>query len=209
MPAMMSGIIASSSMWWCNTILVRTSGYAELAIFTAANTLRLMVVILPTLIARVTAPILNNLLVSGDIIGYRRTFRGGIAVNGGIAVLLAVFLWRANKQILHLFGKDFVGSPTLVMLLLSSAVIEVVACNLYQALLAAESMWWQVVIIAIWAAVLTGTSLFSTQRFGAMGLAFSYLVAWCVSGALYGGLAWVQQTRMYSPDAKIEMADGL
>ena len=46
-PATVSGIIGSVSIWWCNAILVRSSGYAELAIFTAINNLRLMIVFLP------------------------------------------------------------------------------------------------------------------------------------------------------------------
>jgi O-antigen/teichoic acid export membrane protein len=194
-PATISGIIGSSAIWWCNTILVRASGYAELGIFTAANNLRLIVVFLPVLIARVTSPMLNNLLVSGDIVEYRRTFRGAIAVNGGIALLLAVLLWGANKQLLHLFGKDFVGSSALVVLLLGSVVVEVVACNLYQALFTSQSIWWQVAIITVWAAVLVGASTFAVPRYGAAGLAFSYLLAWCCSGALYGSFAWVQETK--------------
>jgi O-antigen/teichoic acid export membrane protein len=194
-PAMLSGIIGSASTWWCNIILVRSNGYAELAVFTAVGNLRLMVVFLPILIARVTAPMLNNLLVSGNHADYRRTFRGAIAVNGGIALLLSLLLWGANRQILHLFGKDFVGSSTLVVLLLGSVVVEVVAVNLYQALFTSESIWWQVAIITIWAAVLVGVSTVTIPRHGAAGLAFSYLVAWCISGVLYGGFAWVQQKR--------------
>jgi O-antigen/teichoic acid export membrane protein len=194
-PAMLSGIIGSFAIWWCNIILVRTNGYAELAVFTAANNLRLMVVFLPALIARVTAPMLNSLLVSGNHVDYRRTFRGAIAVNGGIALLLALLLWGTNKQILHLFGKDFVGSTALVVLLLGSVVVEVVAVNLCQALFTSQSLWWQVAIITIWSALLAGASTFTIPRYGAAGLACSYLVAWCVSGVLYGSFAWVQQKR--------------
>jgi O-antigen/teichoic acid export membrane protein len=192
-PATLSGIIGSSAIWWCNTMLVTTSGYAELGLFTAANNLRLMVVFFPALIARVASPMLNNLIVSGDHIEYKRTFRRAIAVNGGIALLLAVVLWRANRQILHLFGKDFVGSSALVILLLGAVVVEVVACNLYQALFTSEAIWWQVAIVIIWGIVLIGASTVTIPRHGAAGLAFSYLLAWCCSGVLYGGFAWIQE----------------
>lgn len=194
-PATVSGIIGSSSIWWCNMILVRRSGYGELALFTAANTLRVMVMFLPALIARVTCPMLNNLLVSGDLVEYRRTFRGAVAINGGLSMLLALLFWVANKQILHLFGKDFVGSSALIILLLSSVVVEVIACNLYQALFTAEHLWCQVAVISIWGAVLVGAATFTVPLHGAAGLAFSYLLAWCCSGVLYGGFAWSQQKR--------------
>ncbi len=194
-PATGSAIIGSSCIWWCNTILVRTNGYSEMALFAAANNLRVIVVLFPALIARVTAPILNNLLAGGDGVEYRRLFRGALAVNTAIALLLAVLLFCAQKQILHLFGKEFVGSASLVILLLSSAVVEVVACNLYQTIFAAGHLWWQVAIISVWATILAGVSVFSIPRYGAAGLALSNLVAMLASSVLYGRLAWLQQSR--------------
>jgi O-antigen/teichoic acid export membrane protein len=188
-PATLSGISGSLAIWWCNLMLTRSSGYSELAIFSAANNLRLMVMFLPALVARVTAPILNNLLVNGNLLAYRRTFWEAIALNGGIALILATVLAVAAPQILGLFGKDFVGSAGLIWLLLSSVVIEVVACNLYQAIFTSGSLWRQAGINALWTIVLVTCSLFAIPRYGAAGLAGAYLAAWCGSAVLYGGVA--------------------
>jgi O-antigen/teichoic acid export membrane protein len=188
-PATLSAISGSSAIWWCNLSLTRNSGYSELALFSAANNLRLMVMFLPALIARVTAPILNNLLVNGDSQAYRRTFWEMIAVCAGVALLLAVVLAVAHQQILRLFGQEFVGSTALIVVLLSSVVVEVIASSLYQAIFSSGSLWRQAGINALWTGVLVALALSLIPRYGATGLAASYLAAWCGSTALYAYVA--------------------
>lgn len=194
-PAAIGGMIAPLAMWWCNAALVRNSGYAELAVFSAVSNMRSMVLFLPALIARVTAPFLNNMLAGGDLAGYRRAFQSAVAVNGGLALMLAVVLALTGQRVLRLFGKDFRGSDSLVLILLGAVVVEVVANNLYQALFASGQLWRNLGIISVWTAVLVSFASFATPRYGATGLALSYLVAWCVSAVLYGVVARSHMTQ--------------
>lgn len=188
-PAAISGVLASVAMWWCNATLVRVSGYSELALFSVVNNLRSMVLFLPALILRVAAPLLNNLLAGGDWQGYHRTFWGTVAVNGGLALFLATVLSLAGQQVLLLFGKEFAGSPAVILLLLGSVVVEVVATSLYQAIFTAGRLWRHFTIMSIWTVVLVTGSHLTSPRYGAAGLAFSYLVAWCVALGLYARIA--------------------
>jgi O-antigen/teichoic acid export membrane protein len=188
-PATLSGISGSIAIWWCNLELAKHSGYSELAVFAAANNLRLMVMFLPALIARVTAPVLNNLLVGGDLTAYRRTFWEALALNTAIAVGLSAILAIFGKNILRLFGKDFAGSTSFILIFLGAVIIEVLASNLYQAIFSSGSLWAQACINAIWTVVLIGCSAVAIPRFGAAGLAASYLAAWCGSTVLYAGFA--------------------
>jgi O-antigen/teichoic acid export membrane protein len=176
-------------MWWCNANLVRVGGYSELALFSVANNLRAMVLFLPALILRVAAPLLNNLLASGDWPGYHRTFWGTVAVNGGIALFLATILSLCGQHVLRSFGKEFAGSPAVVLLLLGSVVVEVVATSLYQAIFSAGRVWRHFAIMSIWMGVLLTGSHLTSARYGAAGLALSYLVAWSVALALYAAIA--------------------
>jgi O-antigen/teichoic acid export membrane protein len=199
-PATVSGIAGSLAIWWCNTLLVRAGGYAALGVFTAASTLRLMILFVPALNMRVTSPLLNNLLAGGDVLGYRRAFWGAILCNGGIAVLMAVFLSMAGPQVIRLFGREFGAPPALVGLLLGAAVIEVVAANLYQAVFAGRSMWWHAAIMAVWVGVLLSVSIRAIPGYGAAGLAFAYLAAWCITAVLYGTMApFGRRTTLRSP----------
>jgi O-antigen/teichoic acid export membrane protein len=195
-PAVSSSVIGAFAIWCCNEILVKNSGYASLAVFAASSSLRSMVLFLPAVVARVTSPLLNNLLASGEVVAYRHTFWTAVASNGGFALLLATILSFMGTYILRLFGKDFVGSSTLLLVLLGSGVLEVVASNLYQSIFTARSLWWHVAIIIVWAAVLFSTSKAFVASYGAVGLALSYLVAWSISGGLYGTLALLQQSRL-------------
>jgi O-antigen/teichoic acid export membrane protein len=188
-PAVVTGLTGSAAIWWCNKLLVKNAGYAELAVFVAVSNLRLMVVFLPGVVGRVVSPLLNNLLANGEIKTYQRTFWYVVAGNGALGLCLAGILSLAGTYLLHLFGKDFAGSSALLLLLLSSAVIEIVASNLYQAIFTAASLWWQAGIGSIWAILLIVLSVLVLSRYGAAGLAFSYLAAWCVAAVLYGVLA--------------------
>jgi O-antigen/teichoic acid export membrane protein len=192
-PAIVSGITGSLVIWWCNNALVRHSGYAELAVFTAANNLRLMVLFVPALVARVVSPLLNNLLANGEVTKFRQAFWGAVAGNGIVALGLAAIFSVTGNQILRLFGKDFIGPPALLFLLLLAAVIEVVASNLYQVVFTAKSLWWQVVVQSTWTAVFLSFSQLLIPRQGATGLAQAYLAAWCASLVLYGMLTRVQE----------------
>ncbi len=192
-PAVVSGLTGSAAIWWCNKLLVKNAGYAELAIFIAASNLRLMVLFFPAVVTRVVSPLLNNLLANGDFSTYRRAFWWSVAGNGSVGLCLAAIISLAGRYLLHLFGKDFTGSSALLLLLLSSAVIEIIATNLYQAIFTAASLWWQVGIGTIWTAALSLFSELELARHGAAGLAFSYLAAWCISAALYAAVAIIRQ----------------
>jgi O-antigen/teichoic acid export membrane protein len=195
-PSATGGILMTAAMWWCNIDLARVSGYAELALFSAVNNLRSMILFVPSLVGRVACPCLNRLLAGRDLAAFRRTFRDTVLTNGGIAMVLALVLSAAGPRILGVFGKDFVGSPLLFVLFLGSVFLEVVATTLFQALFTTGKIWLNVAIVTIWASVLVGCMLAAAPRFGALGIAFSYLCAWCVSLVLYAAAARKQFSRL-------------
>src|ERR1019366_9340823 len=109
-PTTTACMISSLAVWRSNAALARSSGYAELAVFSAVNNMRLMVLFMPLIIGRVTTPLLNNMLAAGDLWGYRKTFCGSVALNGSTAILAAPVLALAGRYVLHLFGKEFACS---------------------------------------------------------------------------------------------------
>jgi O-antigen/teichoic acid export membrane protein len=189
-PTTTACMISSLAVWWSNAALARASGYAVLAVFSAVNNMRLMVLFMPLVIGRVTTPLLNNMLAAGDLWGYRKTFCGSIALNGSTAILAATVLALGGRYVLHLFGKEFTGSSALILLLLGAAALEVIASSLYQAVFAGSSLWRQVVISGVWTLVLVATLQLTLTRYGVSALAFSYLAAWSSSVILYGVEAW-------------------
>ena len=192
LPSTASGIIGAGAIWWCSVLLVKRNGYAELALFNAANSMRLMIVLIPGLAARVASPLLNHMSALGDRAGYRRTFWMVVAANALISLLIAGVIVLEGRHVFLLFGKAFVGPTALIVLMSSAAVTEVVASSLYQVIFTGNSLWMQLAIFAVWTVVLVFASNLTITRHGACGLAFSYLMAWCSSAVLY---AWVVRRR--------------
>jgi O-antigen/teichoic acid export membrane protein len=197
LPATVSGIAGSIAIWWCNAQLVKMAGYTALGLFTAANTMRLMVLFLPTMNTRATSPLLNNLLASGNVPSYRRTYWKAVASNAGIALVFAAGLCLAGPLLPHVFGRQYVAPPLLVLLLLSASVMEAIATTLYQALFAGRSLWWQVAIISVWIAILIAVSQVMVPGSSAAGLASGYLAAWSVTAILYAMLAPPRKGKPY------------
>lgn len=187
-PSAACGIVAATAVWICNSTLVRVSGYAELAVFTAVYSLRSVVIFIPSLIGRVTMPLLNNLSAGGHWTAYRRTFWGTVALNGGIALVLAMCLFLGGPQALRVFGKDFAATPVLFAMVLGAVVLEAVASTLFQALFTAGRIWRNLGVNAVWAGVLILCVTLAAE-FGAAGVAFSYLMASAASLLLYASAA--------------------
>jgi len=197
LPAAASGFLASSAIWCGGAFLVRQqNGFREMALFSAANGLRLIVMFLPNMFSRVTAPLMNGVLSTGDWRIYRQTFRVNVLLSGGSAAAGALAMMWGRSYILGLFGKDFRDPGGAVFVLLAATIVEAVASSLYQALFAHGRLWLHTVVISIWSAVLIAAAAFLT-RYGAVGLAWAFLIAWLVCAALYAVLA----RRLHAPGA--------
>jgi O-antigen/teichoic acid export membrane protein len=190
LPSIAAFVMSSAAIWWSNAVLARASGYAALAVFSAANSMRLMILFLPLIIGRVSTPLLNNMLAAGDLWGYRKTFCGSVAAGAAVAVLVGCALALTGRQILHLFGKGFGGSSSMIAFLLGAAILEVIANGLYQSVFSGSSLWRLVWINAVWTLVLIATLQSTVSRYGVSALAFSYLAAWGSSVMLYSVDAW-------------------
>lgn len=191
LPSAACGIVAAFAVWFGNTTVVGTRGYAELAVFSAVYNLRPIVLFVPALVGRVTLPLLNSLLADGQGRAYRRTLRASVVFNGAIALGLAVCLFAGGTPVLRLFGKDFAGAPGLFAMVLGSAVLEVIASCLFQSLFTSGRIWRNLAINCVWAGVLAGSAKIAAG-YGAAGLAFSYLMASGASVSLYGLAASAQ-----------------
>jgi O-antigen/teichoic acid export membrane protein len=189
LPSAVSGVLASSAIWYSGALLVRRpNGFREMALFSAANGLRLIALFLPNMFNRVIAPLMNSVLSNGDWRLYRQTFRLNVLLAGGSAALGALFMMGGRSHILGLFGKDFRDPGEAVFVLLAATMVEAVAGSLYQALFAHGRLWLHAMVISIWSVFLIAAASVAT-RYGARGLAGAYLVAWILSAALYTALA--------------------
>lgn len=199
-PAALSGCVGGLAGLMANTVLVRQAGVQEMATFTAANTIRILVLFVPGLVSRVSSPFLCRLEGAGQRATFRQAWWRYLSVNSLLAGGAALVLFAAGPLLLRLWGKAFVEGRTALGLLLAAAVAETVSVALFQTLYTHGRIWAQFGIGSLWAMVLVGITRRWAGTYGASALAAAYLLAWSCSTVLYAAVARGLLTREPAED---------
>jgi O-antigen/teichoic acid export membrane protein len=186
LPAVLAGYVYLPVMWFANAELVRhPSGFAEMGLYAACNSIRIVALFLPNVISNVGLTILNHSKGVGDVELYRRVRATNMWTMLVAAVLVASLALFSGHQILRLFGKDFMNGYLVLVLLVSSAIPEALSSAAYQQIQSHAKMWlalWG--IIVPWQAVFAVLALLLVPTQGAVGLASAYLTASIVQASL-------------------------
>jgi O-antigen/teichoic acid export membrane protein len=182
LPAFLASIAVAPAMWVCNAWLVRQpEGYAQLGIYAAADKWRLLILFVPTSVFAMTLPMLSNLLGENDLSGFRKVFRANLRLNATLALLAALLISVFAAPIMTVYGESFRSGRTVLAALVFSAVPEVLNSVLGQPLIAAHRMWWRFAFDLLLVAVLMGLAWILIPRWGALGLAASYGLAFAIT----------------------------
>lgn len=177
LPAAITGYYSLPMIWLANSFLVRQSGgYGEMALYSAANNLRIIVLFLPTVMNSVGLSVLNNEQAKGNFIRYKRVFRTNVLyiflVSLGGVFTMGIF----GQPVLHLFGKDFESGYFILWFLLASSLFEGLSIALYQYVQSKAKIWLSFFSINVpREAFLVWTSYFLVQHHGGAGLAVAYM----------------------------------
>jgi O-antigen/teichoic acid export membrane protein len=182
LPAFLASIAVGPAIWACNALLVRKpQGLAELGIYTAADKWRLLILFVPTSVFAMVLPLLSNLHGEGDGAGFQKVFRANLQLNAGLALLAALLIAALASPIMTVYGNSFRGGRTVLIVLAFSAFPEVLNSTLGQRLIAAHRMWWQFAFAMLFVAVLLGFAYVLIPKWGALGLATSYGLAYAAT----------------------------
>jgi O-antigen/teichoic acid export membrane protein len=184
LPAFLASIVVGPAMWICNTLLVhQPEGYAQLGLYTAADRWRLLILFVPTSVFGMVVPVLSNLYGAGDLLGFKRVFRANVLLNSGLALTLAIIVTVFAPRIMSVFGKTFHSGWPILAILAFSALPEALNTVLGHPLIVADAMWWRCGFDLLLAAVLVGSAFVFIPRWGAIGLALAYFLAFSGAGA--------------------------
>jgi O-antigen/teichoic acid export membrane protein len=177
LPAAIGGYYSLPMIWLANSFLVRQpGGYGEMAVYSAANNIRILVLFLPNIINSVGLSVLNNEKAKGDINHYRSIFRANVMSIFLVSIGGGLVMGIIGRPILRLFGKDFIGGYFLLWLLLISAFFEGLSIGLYQYIQSQGKIWHSVLIINIpRETFLVVAAYFLVQSYAGAGLAAAYL----------------------------------
>lgn len=189
LPSLLVGAASMPVTWLCQTVLLRRSGYVEVALFTAANQWYGVVAFLPGIFGAVVLPRLSESYGRGNRTELRRLSTLGIAVTAGIAgvlcgvfVVLAPFLMRA-------YGAEFSRGTLVLDLVVACAGVTVVMSSMGQGLAAVDRMWSVALCNLGWAGAFVAATLGFVDR-GAVGLALARLLAQLL---YFAGVVWFYQ----------------
>lgn len=177
LPAAIAGCYMMPMVWLATSFLVRQpGGYGEMALYSAANNLRILVLFLPNVMNSVGLSVLNNEKAKGDIANYNRVFRSNVQhiflVSLGGVLVMGIF----GQPILRLFGKDFGAGHFLLWLLLVASLFESLSIALYQYVQSQAKMWPAFFSITVpREAFLVMAAYFLVKSYGGAGLAAAYL----------------------------------
>jgi O-antigen/teichoic acid export membrane protein len=186
LPAALGGAFSMPALWLGNAFLVRqVNGYAEMGLYSAANSLRLVVLFIPTLFNGVSLSLLNNQRGLGHGTGYRRMFWANLAIVAATAFLGASIVSLLGRPLLRVFGTRFVEAYPVLVLLMLSTIPESAGFAAYQVIQSNSRMWVSLFAIAMPRDILFVTlSYVLAPRYGALGLALAYLIALTVAALL-------------------------
>ncbi len=182
LPAFLASIAVGPAMWVCNAWLVRQpQGYAQLGIYSAADKWRLLILFVPTSIFTMVLPMLSNVHGESNAAGFRKVFRANLQLNAGLALFAAVLISAFAVPIMTVYGDSFRSGRAVIVVLAFSAVPEVLNSALGQPLIAAHRMWRRFAFDLLLVVVLVGLAWVLIPKWGALGLAASYGLAFATT----------------------------
>jgi O-antigen/teichoic acid export membrane protein len=177
-PALLSGAMTGPAMWAASAMLVnRSGGYAEMGIFSAADQWRNAICFVPGVITQFALPLLSNLNGEGDLRRYAKTLRLNLSLTGIVAGLVAIPVALAAPYIMRLYGPSFQRGQTVLILLAVTGVVGCINGVIGTAILSAGSVWLDLCLTSMWAAVLLTSAHGFIPTHLAVGLAAAMLTA--------------------------------
>jgi O-antigen/teichoic acid export membrane protein len=185
LPATLSGVVGIASSWLTTVLLVTSrNGYAEMAVFAVALSLRGLVLFAPNVITRVTTPALTSL--RGRRLGdaFRRSFWRSVALNGAAAASVALAVSLFSEVLLAFFGPDFRGSSAVVVIAVVGGVLEALGQALNQRFMSHDRMWANLALVIARSSVLVLATWWLVPGHGAFGAAVASLLAYLLAALM-------------------------
>jgi O-antigen/teichoic acid export membrane protein len=178
LPAFLASIIVGPAMWICNALLVnRPNGYLEMGLYTAADKWRLLILFVPATMTGMALPMLSHSHGAGDQVSYGKILNANLLLCVALTALPAIAAALLSAPILSAYGPGYRQAWPILVILAFSAVPEAVNNILGYAAISRGGVWWRLAFDIVLAGALLGFCAWAIPRWGAIGLAGGYFVA--------------------------------
>jgi O-antigen/teichoic acid export membrane protein len=176
-PASLSGLAVLPVTWLVNIMITGLEhGYQLLAIYGAAENLRILVLFIPNTLNRVSLSVLNNMRGNRSLQEFKSVAFFNFLGMTGLTALGAILVFTAHDLFLGLYGPSFAkeGRDILAILLIST-VFESAYLALYQELQSENKLWGPFFLTTLpWRAVFLLGSFAYINSSGLLAVSWSY-----------------------------------
>lgn len=190
LPSLLASVTVIPVVWWAKTLLIRHSGYGEMAVFDVSEQWYYIILFIPNSLSSIILPLLTNTSVEGSKYQYNKLIKVNLLINIGISLVLGLGIGVFSPFINHLYGKGFTNYLPFIIMLITSVVC---AANnvLGQVITSKGKMWLGFGLNSLWAIWLILFSLLfiTKMNLGALGLAYAMLISYFLHSIAQGWVA--------------------
>jgi O-antigen/teichoic acid export membrane protein len=191
LPALLSAVTSGPVTWLCGAILANTAGgYAQLALFGAANQWRMAIEFVPTTLAGMSLTFLSHTRGQGNARAYYRVLWSTLAVVAVFSVGGTAPVCLFSRLVMASYGAGFAQGQPVLMALALAAIPSATTAVIGRAIASSGKMWTGFGLNLIWAGCFIGGTLLLLGH-GALGLALALAAAYLVhlvTVSIYVGL---------------------
>ena len=183
LPAALATLLAGPTFWILRTILARSSGYGELAIYDVADQWKLILLFIPATISNIILPIMSS-LEKNEKRRFWKVLHTNILINVIITTTLSIVIFILSNYIMSLYGKGFNDSQPLIILAFST-IFTSISTVLGISISSLAKMWIWLAVSALWAIITIAFSyMFVYYGLQATGIALAVLIGYLIQSII-------------------------
>jgi O-antigen/teichoic acid export membrane protein len=178
LPAILSSFIYAFMIWITSAMLVnQPNGFSEMGLYNASNQWKLIILFIPNIVGQVSIPILSERYGCSDHDTISLFLKRITSLTFIFALPLVLILSVMSPWIMSLYGPSFInGWPVFIIIILTSFIIAL-QTPVANIIASSGQMWLGSLMNSAWAIILFFSTYLLVQ-FGAIGLAYAFLIAY-------------------------------
>ena len=179
-PAALSSVLVGPAYWVSRTLLVRSDGFSELAIYEAANYWNTIILFLPAAVSQIILPILSS-ISKDDKNKFWKVLNLNLFLNTGITFIFVLGVAILSPFLMASYGDGYRDSYFVLIILVSSTIFSVASNVVCNAIVSKGKMWMGLLFNSIWALMFIFFSwLFINRGMGSIGISCALLLSYFI-----------------------------
>ena len=183
LPAALSTLLVGPTFWVLRTMLARSAGYGELAIYDVADQWKLILLFIPSTISQIILPIMSS-LEKDEKSRFWKVLHTNIFLNVIITATLSIVIFVLSNYIINMYGKGFNDSQPLIILAFST-IFTSISTVLGISISSLARMWVWFIVNVMWAVTtIVMSHIFISMGYQATGVAMGVLIGYIVNSII-------------------------